>query len=521
MNLFVILSFVLLGVAAFVIQKKRRFEQVDILHLLLVSAIAVLLKSDFEVEKSANLWTYSLIALLAVNFLLSRWAKLRSPLFRLIPPLVSFAVLLGMFWQESFVYLGNNFNISDKATFMLPLLGIVIYEIAWVKLYVLKKFFGLNDSFINVLMPLLVGITVLIGAFNAEGYGVFLVGTGFLAASFFNPKGSKHILHSFMAISLIWMFASQNSIELVDLRFAKVIAGLFVGAFVGRFVLYMWSVEKRKNVALLLTYLLVIFLFLGLLLAGVQINSSFGGVEAYLGGLMGFALVNSVIYLKQDEQELHQAPIMMSAFVPLILIGMIVPPMLVNEEEREVQEALNEMTPKTEDGKEIEVPYIPFDGLSGSYDIVKESALISFKLGPAGSVTNGAIKEFSGTFNFTEDIENSSFDITLPVLNLTTFMGMRDKSIMGDEYFNQEKFPVMRFKGSKMIPTEKEHEFEMTGTFEMLGTKSEQKVLVHRIEEDGKNVLVGSGEIDRRKFGMADDPREGNIVSFEFKVELK
>lgn len=520
MNLFVILSFVLLGIAALVIQKKRRFEQIDILHLLLVSAIAVLMKSDFEVDKSVNLWTYSLIALFAINFLVSRWTKLQSPILRVIPPVVSFVVLLSVFWSDSFVYLGNNFNISDKATFALPILGILIYEFAWMKLYILKKFFGLHDSFINVLMPLLVGLAVLIGAFNAEGYGVFLVGAGFLVASFYNPKGSKHIIHSFLAISVIWMFAAQSNIELVDLRFAKVIAGLFIGAFVAGFVMQMWSVDKRKNIALLLTYFLVILLFVGLLVAGVVINPSFGGVETYLGGLMGFALANSVIYFKQDDQELHQAPIMMSALVPVILIGLIVPPMLVNQEELDIQKTLESMIPASDEGQEVEIPFVSFDGLTGSHDIVKESALISFKLGPAGSVTKGAIKEFTGTFNFAEDISNTAFDIKLPVLNLTTFLGMRDKSIMGDEYFNEEKFPSMRFKGAKMTATDKENEFEMIGTFEMLGVKSEQKVLIHRIEEDGKTVLVGNGEIDRRNFGMADDPREGNIVAFEFKVEL-
>lgn len=521
MSLFVIFSFALLGIAAFIIQKKRRFEQIDILHLLLVAALAVLLKSDFEDEKLASIWSYSLISLLAINFLLSRWSKLRSPIVRLIPPILSFSVLLAFFWNDSFIYLGKNFNISDKATFVLPLLGILMYEFARIKLHFLKKFFGMKDSDLNVIMPFLVGVTALIGAFNAQGYGVFLVGTGFLAASFYNPIGSKHILHSILAVSLVWMFATENNIELIDIRFPKVIGGLFIGAFVGGFVLQMWSVEKRKNLALLLTYFLSLFLFIGLIVAGVQINASFGGVEAYLGGLVGFALVNSVLYSKQDDPDVHQAPVAMSALALIILVGLIVPPLLVNEEELAIQETLDSIVPKNEKGEEIEIPFVSFDGLTGKHEIVQEGSIISFKLGPAGSVTKGAIKEFSGVFNFSEDKVNSSFDIKLPVLNLTTFMGMRDKSIMGADYLKQEKFPSMRFTGSKMIVNDQENGYEMIGSFEMLGAKKELKVQIHRIEEDSKIILVGSGEIDRRDFGMSDDPREGNIVSFEFKVELK
>lgn len=520
MNLFVLFSFALLGIAAFVIQKKRRFKQIDILHLLFVAALAVLLKSDFEDEKLAGVWSYSLILVLAINFLLSRWLILRSSTVRLIPPILSFAVLFAFFWNDSFIYLGENFNISDKATFVLPILGIIMYDFARMKLFFLKKFFGLNDSIVNAIMPFLIGVTALIGAFNAQGYGVFLVGTGFLAASFYNPIGSKHILHSILAVSLIWMFATENNIELVDLRFAKVISGLFIGAFVSGFVLQMWSVEKRKNLALILTYFLCAILILALLVAGAQINTSFGGVEAYLGALVGFALANSVLYSKQDDSEVYQAPITMSALVLIILIGMIVPPMLVNEQELAVQETLDSIAPKNDQGEVIEIPFISFDGLIGEYNIIKESSIISFKLGTDGSITKGAIKEFSGTFNFAEELRNSIFDIKLPVLQLTTFIPSRDKSIMNEEYFNQEKFPTMRFKGSKMTATDKNNEYEMTGSFEMLGVKNDQKVLIHRIEEDSKIVLVGSGEVDRREFGMSDDPREGNIVSFEFKIEL-
>ncbi len=521
MNTMVIISFLLLGIAAFVIQIKRRQQQIDALHLLFFAALAIAMKVDFEDANHANQWTYALIAIVAINFLLSRWAKLRNPIIRLLPPLVSFAILFGVYWNDSFIYLGNNFNMSDKATVVLPFLGILIYEIAWMKVHFLKKFFGLHDSFINVLMPLFIGLTALIGAFNAGGYGVFLVGSGFLAASFYNPLGSKHIIHSFFAVAVIWMFASQSDIALIDLRFGKVVAGLFIGAFVGGFILNMWTVEKRKNMALLLTYVLVVLIVTGVLIAGSQINVSFGGVEAYLGALMGFAIANSVLFLKEDNQELQQAPIMMSALVPLLLIGFIVPPMLVNEEEKAVEETLEAMAPKNENGEEIIVPFIPIADLVGSHQIDPASSIISFKLGAEGSVTKGAIKEFTGTISISEDLKTSTFDIKLPVLNLTTFLSMRDESIMGAEYFKADKFPSMYFKSSEMVPTDKANEYELLGTFELLGVKKDQKVRIHRIEDGSKKVLVGAGEIDRRKFGMSDDPREGNIVSFEFKVELK
>lgn len=517
----VIFSFILLGIAAFVIQKKKRFQQIDLLHLLFIGALSLMFKMDFDDAQAANIWSYSLIGVLALNFLLSRWTKVRKPIVRLLPPIVSFGVLFGIFWNDSFIYLGENFNISDKATLVLPLIGIVMYEVAKVKIDFLQKYFGMKDSAVNVQMSFFVGVAVLIGAFNAQGYGVFLVAIGFAASSFYHEIGSKHILHSLLAVAMLWTFANENSIDLIDLRFPKVVGGLFIGAFSATFIQHIWTIEKRQNLALFICYAICALLFVGMLDFESRINASFGGVEAFLGGLIGYALANTVLYFGSREKNIQQAPAAMSGLALIIVIGIFVPPLLVNEEEQKVLEEIEAIAPKAEDGKEIEVPYIAMDDLSGKHNIVTESALVSFKLGPDGSVTKGAIKEFSGYFNFGEDIANTSFEVKMPVLNLTTFIPMRDKSIMGEDYFNQEKFPSMRFSGSQMTPTEKENEFELSGTFEMLGQKSDQKVLVHRIEEDGKVVLVGSGEIDRRKHGMADDPREGNIVSFDFKVELQ
>ncbi|MFK7786510.1 MAG: YceI family protein [Crocinitomicaceae bacterium] len=521
MELFIILSFVLLGLAAFVIQKKQRFDQVDVLHLLFVSAIAVLLKSDFENEQAVSVWTYSLIALLAVNFLLSRWSRLRKPLLRLVPPLITFAVLLGIFWNDSFVYLGKNFNVSDKATFALPLLGIIALEAARLSTSLLQRYFGTKESAENIHLVLFVGIASIIGAFNAQGYGVFLVALGFAAASFYNDSGSKHILHSLLAVSLVWFFAEANKVEMIELRFPKVAGGLFIGAFVAIFIRQVWSVEKRKNLALLLAYGAVALILIGVLDVQLRFHPAFGGVEALLSVFLGLAVANSVVYFRNENVPAKQAPITMSVLTIAMLVAMIFPPLYVNEEAEAILETLELSTETNEEGEEVAISYSSFEGLTGKYDIVSEESVISFKLGPAGSVTKGAIKDFSGNFNFTEDVIGTTFDIKLPVINLTTFVSMRDNSIMGEDYFNEAKFPQMRFKGSQLKENTEEDGYEMIGSFEMMGVKKEQTVVLHRIEEEGKIILVGNGKIDRRDFGMADDPREGNMVDFQFKVELK
>lgn len=521
MSLFIILSFALLGVAAFVIQRKQRFDQVDILHLLFVTAVAILLSSDFENDQAASVWTYSLIALLAVNFLLSRWSKLRRPFIRLVPPLITFGVLLGVFWSDSFVYLGKNFNVSDKATLALPFLGVIAYEAARFSAGLLQRYFGTKESAINTHLVLFIGVASIIGAFNAQGYGVFLVALGYAVSSFYNDSGRKHILHSLIAVSLVWFFAEANNIEMIEMRFPKVAGGLFIGAFVTLFIRQVWSVEKKKNLALLLAYGTVALVLIGVLDVQLRFHPAFGGTEALLSVFLGLAVANAVLYSREESHQAKQAPITMSVLAIIMLVGIVFPPFYVNEEAEAILETLEVSSETNEEGEKVEVSYISFEGLAGKYDIVSEESVISFKLGPAGSVTKGAIKDFTGNFNFTEDLTNTTFEVKLPVINLTTFISMRDNSIMGEDYFNEPKFPQMRFKGSQLNTNTAEDGYEMIGEFEMMGVKKEQTVVLHRVDEEGKVILVGNGEIDRREFGMADDPREGNVVDFEFKVELK
>src|SRR5690606_215581 len=104
------------------------------------------------------------------------------------------------------------------------------------------------------------------------------------------------------------------------------------------------------------------------------------------------------------------------------------------------------------------------------------TAVISFQLGPKGGVTKGEITGFEGKVEFTDDVENTRFEVTMPVKQLTTFNSMRDESLMEDIYFNEPKFPVMKYLSTKMTP--KEDGYVLSGTFTMLGTSKPEEVFV-------------------------------------------
>ena len=54
----------------------------------------------------------------------------------------------------------------------------------------------------------------------------------------------------------------------------------------------------------------------------------------------------------------------------------------------------------------------------------------------------------------------------------------------------------------------------------MLGVTKKVKVSLQRIDLNGRKILIGSGTIDRTQFGMAPDASEGNVVEFNYQVEL-
>jgi polyisoprenoid-binding protein YceI len=63
----------------------------------------------------------------------------------------------------------------------------------------------------------------------------------------------------------------------------------------------------------------------------------------------------------------------------------------------------------------------------------------------------------------------------------------------------------------------------LKGDFTMMG-KTKELVLEMKylgIGKDSKNpVFIGRSSLNRVDFGMKSDPKEGNVVDFQFKVEL-
>jgi polyisoprenoid-binding protein YceI len=79
----------------------------------------------------------------------------------------------------------------------------------------------------------------------------------------------------------------------------------------------------------------------------------------------------------------------------------------------------------------------------------------------------------------------------------------------------------MSYSSKKL--TKKEGLYELEGSFTMLGVSKPLNIELKYVGRTGSNqapVLVGRSSIDRTEFGMKPDSKEGNVVDFEFRVEL-
>jgi polyisoprenoid-binding protein YceI len=367
----------------------------------------------------------------------------------------------------------------------------------------------------------LVSIVAFLGFFFASYFGLFLIGIGYIASSFYREDHTPNIGFSLLTLALIPFISTLVGIETIDISLGKNLFGLFAG-FSGVWFLYILSQSKINPIAFsMFGYILHLVFSVLLLMLGTQ-KADLGGVEPFLAYLTGSALAFAVY---------HEFKLTQLVFPSLFCIGIYFGPK-VNGTSNEAQETTTANATSTSKIKSSQKskpdPFIAkglsIDELVGEYEIDDKTSLINFSLGPKGGRTEGEIKNFSGTVKIDEKTGSSSFSVNLPVKNLTTNNDLRDESLMEKAYFNVGKYPKMTYKSKKL--TKIDDYYELDGEFTMLGVSKPLKVKVKytgSIDKEGVQtpVFIGKAAIDRTKFGMSPDSKEGNLVDFDLRIELK
>ncbi len=119
---------------------------------------------------------------------------------------------------------------------------------------------------------------------------------------------------------------------------------------------------------------------------------------------------------------------------------------------------------------------------------------------------SGVFKILKGNISFDEnDLTSSKFNFTIPVSSISTGNGMMNKKALTEEWFDEEKFPEIKFVSSKI---EKSGEsFTISGAFTIKGVSKEKKVPMKLTKNGSELTLSGTFTVNRaeHKVGKKSD----------------
>ncbi len=514
-----ILACLLIALAIFLWRTNGRDQYHFLAILQSFLAIAAFWVIGNDVSSENGLLLFSILSgFLLLHFIISRlWQKKNI----WVPVLFIFlsSAVFFLFQNDIFNLYEFPIKLSVLPVFLLPAFGAMIVPVADMKEKVLGNFFNIDyknrRGISRSVYVFLIGAFVFLGHFTANSVGVALVVAGFGANLLYAKKSGAlwNMYLGLIGVLLLGHFAFIGNMSISNLIVGRVLEGLFFGGFVSLIVNTLDKATKQKMLAIGLSWFIILLIPSVLLYLGVQ-NVNLGGADAFIGMIVGFSFA-AFMGINTSKNA--------SVLAIYFALGILLLPLTVNKEAEEmttisipsIDKEVKEKTPEAKDifenpGKEID--------LSGDYSINSANSQLTFKLGPKGGVTKGAFKSFSGKFNF----DTKTIEVVLPVNQLTTFVKMRDEELMGEGYFNESKFPEMRFV-SKELLAEGDVYF-LKGKFTMLGITVDKEIemkYLGSIGENGSPILVGKAQIDRTKHGMPSDPKSGDIVDFTFKVELK
>ena len=519
---FALIVLSIVAVLAFFSYLTGRDTFLSFFSLLLAFGATSLISSELKSDARTGLLQIMVFAFLVFNFLLSRVEVLRNIKFGVYGTALSTLMLLTV-GRASFSLYDFEFSYFGMGLWILPILGTLVYVGSELLSGMFSQFVGFETraSFQQLSQVFLVSVVAFIGFFFASYFGLFLIAIGYIASSFYREDHTPNIGFSLLTLALIPFISTLVGIETIDISLGKNLFGLFAG-FSGVWFLFILSQSKINPIAFsMFGYILHLIFSVLLLMLGTQ-KADLGGVEPFLAYLTGSALAFAVY---------HDFKLTQLVFPSLLCVGIYFGPKvngLANESENSATaNATN--TSKTSTSKKtkpdsVAVKGLSIDELSGDYEIDVKTSLINFSLGPKGGKTEGEIKNFSGSVKIDEKTGSSSFSVTLPVKNLTTSNDLRDESLMEKSYFNVAKYPKMTYKSKKL--TKIDDYYELDGEFTLLGVTKPLKVKVKysgSIDKEGVKVpvLIGKAALDRTKFGMSPDSKEGNLVDFDLRIELK
>lgn len=155
--------------------------------------------------------------------------------------------------------------------------------------------------------------------------------------------------------------------------------------------------------------------------------------------------------------------------------------------------------------------FISLNVTAQSYTPVDSSSRVHFVIKNFGIATGGDLGKLKGNITFSpENLSAATFNVSVAVSTIDTDNSMRDKSLVGDEYFDAEKFPLISIVSTKVEKTNKTATgfYYFTGNLTIKGVTKTISFPFQAKEQNDGYLFIGNFKINRTDFGVG----EPNIV---------
>jgi len=127
---------------------------------------------------------------------------------------------------------------------------------------------------------------------------------------------------------------------------------------------------------------------------------------------------------------------------------------------------------------------------------------------------SGSFKKLDGNIDFDEaNLAESKFNLSIDVASINTGNGMMNKKSQIDEWFNEAKYPTIKFKSTKVEKVGSN--YQITGNITMKGITKEYVIPTTPSREGKKLVFKGTFYVDRLEFKVG---HKSDIVPAKMKI---
>ena len=139
--------------------------------------------------------------------------------------------------------------------------------------------------------------------------------------------------------------------------------------------------------------------------------------------------------------------------------------------------------------------------VANAQKIIDSESIVNFSLENRGSEVTGTLGGMKGDVIFDkENLNKSSFNVTMDVNTINTANGKRDAHLKNEDFFETETYATISFISSKI--EKKGDKYIAIGSLSMHGISKDVSILFNAAEDKGRQKLNGTFILDHADYGI-------------------